>query len=68
MVNALVAMIPALILAAALAGPAVAHAAAAGAEPTYYDVAKGSHPHDVAAAPGTGGPVYYTAQTSGKLV
>ncbi len=48
---------------ASLAGPA----SAAGAEPAYYDVAKGSHPHDVAAAPAAGGPVYYTAQTTGKL-
>jgi virginiamycin B lyase len=37
------------------------------AEPVYFDVARGSHPHDVAAAPSPGGPVYYTAQTSGKL-
>ena len=37
------------------------------AEPVYFDVARGSHPHDVAAAPGPGAPVYYTAQTSGKL-
>ena len=37
------------------------------AEPRYFDVARGSHPHDVAAAPTAGGPVYYTAQTSGKL-
>lgn len=36
-------------------------------EPTYFDVARGSHPHDVAAAPTPGGPVYYTAQGSGKL-
>jgi virginiamycin B lyase len=37
------------------------------ADPVYFDVARGSHPHDVAAAPAPGGPVYYTAQTSGKL-
>ena len=37
------------------------------AEPVYFDVARGSHPHDVAAAPTPGGPVYYTAQTTGKL-
>ena len=37
------------------------------AEPAYFDVAPGSHPHDVAAAPAPGGPVYYTAQRSGKL-
>ena len=45
----------------ALAGPSRA------AEPVYFDVARGSHPHDVAAAPTPGGPVYYTAQTTGKL-
>jgi virginiamycin B lyase len=37
------------------------------AGPVYFDVARGSHPHDVAAAPALGGPVYYTAQTTGKL-
>ena len=52
---------------AALATSFAWPASAAGAEPAYYDVAKGSHPHDVAAAPATGGPVYYTAQTTGKL-
>ena len=67
MANAFVAMIPALILTGALAAPAVSPAAAPGSEPTYYNVAKGSHPHDVAAAPASGGLVYYTAQTSGKL-
>src|SRR5512144_1183876 len=39
--------------------------AAHSAEPAYYDVSRG--PHDVAATPAAGGPVYYTAQTSGKL-
>jgi virginiamycin B lyase len=42
--------------------PAVAAAGVA-----YFDVARGSHPHDVAAAPAPGGPIYYTAQSSGKL-
>src|SRR5438067_1314921 len=37
------------------------------AAPTYFDVSKGAHPHDVAAAPGAGAPVYYTAQMTGKL-
>jgi len=36
------------------------------AAPTGFDVPLGSHPHDVAPAPG-GGPVYFTAQRSGKL-
>jgi virginiamycin B lyase len=39
---------------------------AAGA-PAYFDVARGSHPHDVAATPTASGPVYYTAQSTGKL-
>ncbi len=42
-------------------------AAPARAQPAYYDVPRGSQPHDVAAAPGTGAPVYYTAQATGKL-
>jgi len=37
------------------------------AQPAYFDVPQGSHPHDVAAAPGAGAPVYYTAQATGKL-
>ena len=37
------------------------------AEPAYFDVARGANPHDVAAAPTPGGPVYYTAQSTGKL-
>jgi len=37
------------------------------ATPAYFDVPRGSHPHDVAAAPSPGGPVYYTAQMTGKL-
>jgi len=42
-------------------------ASGAGAQPAYFDVPRGSHPHDVAAAPGSGAPVYYTAQSTGKL-
>jgi virginiamycin B lyase len=41
--------------------------AASGAGPVYFDVARGSHPHDVAAAPTPGGLVYYTAQATGRL-
>jgi virginiamycin B lyase len=37
------------------------------AQPAYFDVPPGSRPHDVAAAPGAGAPVYYTAQATGKL-
>jgi virginiamycin B lyase len=37
------------------------------AAPSYYDVPRGSGPHDVAAAPIAGGPVYFTAQASGYL-
>ena len=45
-----------------------AHAALAKtAAPVYFEVADGSHPHDVAAAPTPGGPVYFTAQRTGKL-
>src|SRR4051794_28862467 len=40
--------------------------AVASAQPVYYDVVPGASPHDVAATPG-GGPVYYTAQRTGKL-
>jgi len=47
---------------AALAVGAAAHAGA----PVYFDVTRGSGPHDVAAAPGDG-PVYYTGQRSGVL-
>lgn len=35
--------------------------------PTYFDVPAGAHPHDVAPTPTAGGPVYFTAQRSGKL-
>lgn len=37
------------------------------ADPSYFAVTNGSHPHDVAAVPGANGPVYYTAQRTGKL-
>lgn len=37
------------------------------AQVTYFDVAKGSGPHDVAAAPAPNGPVYYTGQRNGTL-
>jgi virginiamycin B lyase len=39
----------------------------ANAAPVYFDVSRGAHPHDVAAVPVAGGPVYYTAQSTGKL-
>jgi hypothetical protein len=57
--------IPRMFTLAALAG--VAAASAFAVEPAYFDVAKGSHPHDVAAAPAPGGPVYYTGQANGTL-
>ncbi|HTQ00207.1 MAG TPA: lyase [Casimicrobiaceae bacterium] len=50
-----------------LALAACALAPAAWGVPVYYDIVPGSHPHDVAAAPGAGAPVYYTAQSTGKL-
>lgn len=37
------------------------------AQPAYFDVPRGSGPHDVAASPGAGAPVYFTAQAAGKL-
>ena len=49
------------------AGPWALEAAGAVVEPVYFDVTRGSHPHDVAAAPAPGGSVYYTAQSTGKL-
>jgi virginiamycin B lyase len=52
---------------AALALALCAGAPGAGAQPKYFDVPRGSHPHDVAASPRAGGPVFYTAQTTGKL-
>src|SRR5216110_3983323 len=52
------------LLAFATAAASIACAVAA---PTYFEVSRGSHPHDVAAAPGSGAPVYYTAQRTGKL-
>ena len=52
----------------------IASAAAAGtiaratsSAPVFFDVSRGAHPHDVAATPVAGGPVYYTAQSTGKL-
>jgi len=42
-------------------------ATSASAQVRYYDVPAGSHPHDVAADPKPGGPVYYTAQRQGAL-
>ena len=42
-------------------------AAVAVAAPSYFDVSRGAHPHDVAATPEPGGLVYYTAQMTGKL-
>jgi virginiamycin B lyase len=51
-----------------LAFAATAASISCGAAGTaYFDVSRGAHPHDVAAAPGAGSPVYYTAQMTGKL-
>jgi virginiamycin B lyase len=46
---------------------AIAASVHAAPTPVYFDVAAGSHPHDVAAAPGADGPVYYTGQRNGTL-
>ncbi len=55
-----------IVRAAATAWVALLSTAVLGA-PVYFDVVRGGHPHDVAAAPEPGGPVYYTAQHTGKL-
>ena len=60
-------VIPLFALAAALTWSCSVPVAAAVAEPRYFDVPRDGHPHDVAAAPVAGGPVYYTAQATGKL-
>lgn len=49
---------------ASLALAASLHAAPA---PVYFEVVAGSGPHDVAAGPGAGAPVYYTGQRNGTL-
>jgi len=54
-------------LAAIVAAALGVDASAAPAAPVYFDVSRGAHPHDVAATPAAGGPVYYTAQSTGKL-
>lgn len=56
-----------LLLAPALPWSLVPDAGAAPAAATYFDVKAGSHPHDVAATPVADGPVYFTAQSTGKL-
>jgi virginiamycin B lyase len=57
------------ILALALVTAAASSAAAqtTSSRPTYFPVVRGAHPHDVAAAREPAGPVYYTAQATGKL-
>src|SRR5947199_7019956 len=55
----------ALCVVAASASAAEANDAQPG--PVYFDVARGSHPHDVAAVPNANGPVYFTEQMAGKL-
>jgi len=67
MTNSIRRCIPLLVMAIALPCSLMRLATAAGVEPVYFDVPRGAHPHDVAAAPQPGGPVYYTAQTTGKL-
>ena len=37
------------------------------AQATYFEVVRGSAPHDVATSPAPGGPVYYTGQRNGTL-
>jgi len=54
-------------LAVALLSSLLAANVAGAPAPVYFDVVSGSGPHDVAAAPGTNAPVYYTAQRTGRL-
>jgi len=56
-----------LAVGATLMSAAAPQVRAAPAEPLYFDVARDARPHDVAAAPAAGGPVYYTAQATGRL-
>lgn len=51
----------------ALASLATLAVAAHAQSPTYFPVVRGAHPHDVAASREAAGPVYYTAQATGKL-
>ena len=51
----------------AMATCVAATAAQTPATTAYFPVARGAHPHDVAATPQPGGPVYYTEQATGKL-
>lgn len=53
------------LLSIVLAAGLLACAPAQAQQVRYYDVPKGTHPHDVAAAPD--GTVWYTAQRTGKL-
>lgn len=57
----------AVLLFATAATAAALGATATAAEVQYYPVPKGAHPHDVAADPRPGGPVWYTAQHQGAL-
>ncbi len=56
-----------IVLTAGAAAMLATDASPASTAPAYFDVARGAHPHDVAATPVAGGPVYYTAQSTGKL-
>ena len=53
-----------LLCATTIAASAIAQSPAS---PAYFPVSPGAHPHDVAASPQANGPVYYTAQATGKL-
>jgi virginiamycin B lyase len=55
------------LLVASLAAAAFGIDSRAAPAAVYFDVSSGAHPHDVAATPSAGGPVYYTAQSTGKL-
>jgi virginiamycin B lyase len=55
------------LIVAAVGAVAMLAAGATAGQPRYFDVVAGSGPHDVAATPSPGGPVYYTGQRNGTL-
>jgi virginiamycin B lyase len=57
----------AFLVVSALGGFAVGASPVTQADVAYFVTPAGSHPHDVAAAPAPGGPVYFTAQMTGRL-
>src|SRR3954452_14143660 len=58
-------MVPLVVTAIAALALAAQPTQSSAAQVSYYEVPRGSHPHDVAPAPD--GRVWYTAQVAGKL-